>query len=965
LLKNKPTFELKKLFRNNRIKFFLLAFLFFAIGYAQKAKATHLRAGEIIVERINCQELTFRIKIVAYTDCEPANPVLFGEGILTFGDGSDPDGDGEPGILLPQIPNQERADLGDGVCTAQFVWDHTFASQGVYKIGYVEPNRNADVLNISNSVDTQFYVETEISIDPLAGCNNSPELLIPPIDKACTGVAFFHNPGAFDPDGDSISFELVVPKMNRGLEVNGYLPLNDPVFYSNPNQGNENQSGPPEFEIDPISGEVTWDSPGLQGEYNIAFIVREWREINGQYFPIGFVTRDMQIIVEDCDNERPILEVPEDLCVEAGTLIDETIFGTDPDNDDVEIEVFSQVLDLGATFGPTGPQPSVPPAEVNFTWQTECIDIRQQPYKIDVKITDFPEEGVQLVDFETFFITVVGPSPDVTTITQDGQALLLNWDDYACQNADNIQVWRRVDSNPFDPDECETGMRENSGYSLIDNVDVTETTYRDTNLDAAAKYCYRLIATFPDPTGGESIVSDEICFEFVPAEEPIITHVSVRQTDDAEGQVSITWREPFELGNLVAPYTFKVYRAEGFSGDVGLTEIAEVVTSATDSASLTVVDAGINTADDVYNYRVSIIDPTGSNGDEEIFSSTASTVRLAPTSLDRKIKIDWSAQVPWSNNIPVPPGSEHLIYRGLEGTADEDLQLLARVDVSKFGFSYTDSVNIEDDEVYCYRVLTKGTYGNPAIQGPGLDPLLNFSQVVCTQASDTIPPCAPVVSIVGPQCEINAANFCNANQNYRNIISWTTEFIGECQDDVERYEVQFSEQLGGEFQVIAIVEDTTFIHQKNDSFKGCYRVVPIDRSGNLGDPSEVFCVDNCPNYELPNVLTINDDNCNETFRAFGAPESNCPEGSGFDPLSCARFVNSVKFTVYNRWGSEVYSYIGQQGSENDIYINWDGTNDNGTDLSAGVYYYLAEVEFDVVDPANAIEEIKGWIQVIR
>ncbi|MDX1627092.1 MAG: gliding motility-associated C-terminal domain-containing protein [Fulvivirga sp.] len=963
-----------------KIKLFLLAICFLSIGAFQKAGATHLRAGEIIVERVNCQGLTFRITVVAFTDCEIDNPVLFGEGILDFGDGSDP-------IELPRIQNTDRSDLGEGVCTASFTTTHTYASPGIYKIGYVEPNRNEGILNIDNSIETTFYVETEINIDPFLGCNNSPVLLIPPVDRACPGVAFFHNPGAFDPDGDSLSFEIVVPKKEAGVFVDGYEPVNDPIFYEDFNQGSED-GGQPVFKIDPVTGLITWDAPGragvtefTNGEYNIAFIVKEWRKIDGVYREMGFVTRDMQIIVEDCDNERPELQIPEDICVEAGTLIEETIFGTDPDNHDVKIEAFSQVFQFGATVSPDDGsfQPSVPPAQLDFTWQTECLDVRDQPYQVVFKITDNPPDGPRLVDFATWNITVVGPSPDVTDLSQEGQGLRLNWNEYVCQNAETIQVWRRVDTNPFTPDECETGMRENAGYTLINQLPVTATTFRDDDLAAAAKYCYRLVAIFPDPTGGESIVSDEICFEFIPAEEPVITHVSVENTDETNGEVILVWREPFELGTLSPPFTFRVYRAEGLTGN-NFTQIAELdPASSADSVfadsvftSFIYRDTGINTLDKAYNYQVAIVDPSGTGGGEEIFSASASTVRLEPTPQFNQIQLNWGANVPWSNTIPSPPGSEHVIYRGLEGDTDEELEFLAKVDVTQFGFQFTDSTNLVDDQVYCYKILTKGTYGNPAIQGNELRPLFNFSQMVCSQVSDTIPPCPPIVSISGPGCEERPQDFCaGRNRVFSNTIQWSTSFVGECQNDIKEYQLFFANSVGDEFELLAVVSDTFFIHKKENSFKGCYKVRAIDRSLNEGEFSETFCVDNCPNYVLPNLLTPNGDGCNDTFRAFGAPDPTitCPVAEGApenDPALCARFVKSVEFTVYNRWGQPIFTHTGIDGAENQsIYINWDGKSDDGSEVPSGVYYYLAEVEFDVVDPAQAKKDIKGWIHVVR
>ena len=50
---------------------------------------------------------------------------------------------------------------------------------------------------------------------------------------------------------------------------------------------------------------------------------------------------------------------------------------------------------------------------------------------------------------------------------------------------------------------------------------------------------------------------------------------------------------------------------------------------------------------------------------------------------------------------------------------------------------------------------------------------------------------------------------------------------------------------------------------------------------------------------------------------------------------CARFVLSVDFRVYNRWGKEIYNY--QSGGERSIYIDWDGKDSNGNALQNGKY----------------------------
>ncbi|MEQ8927667.1 MAG: gliding motility-associated C-terminal domain-containing protein, partial [Fulvivirga sp.] len=625
--------------------------------------------------------------------------------------------------------------------------------------------------------------------------------------------------------------------------------------------------------------------------------------------------------------------------------------------------------DLGATVSPEPPvfQPSLPPAQLTFSWDTECLDIRDQPYSVVFKITDNPPQGPKLVSFATWNITIVGPSPDLNNVQQDGQGIRLDWSPYFCQNAELIQVWRRVDSNPYEPDECETGIRENAGYSLIAETNPTATTYRDTQLAAAAKYCYRLVAKFPDVPGGESIVSQELCFEFVPAETPIITHVTVEETSETNGEIVLAWRAPFELGTFPADPVYRIYRAEGFAGG-NYQQIAEVNGLGLDSIGFR--DTNLDTHGKVYNYQVALLDPTSSTGTDEIMSASASAVRLEVAPQFGRIQLDWAAVVPWSNTIISPPeDSEHLIFRGLEGQSQDQFTLLENLDVTQYGFSYTDSVNLSDEQIYCYRVLTKGTYGNPAINSPQL----NFSQIICAQPSDSIAPCAPVVSLSGRTCEdFLATSSCDFN-DFENQISWSTEFVGECENDVRLYEVYYSPTTIASFELIAEVTDTTFLHENLPSFKGCYQVRAVDRSGNFSEFSNTFCVDNCPNYELPNVFTPgNNDGCNDFFSAYngggniiGEDGSSLGDCGVIDATKCARFVRRVEFTVYNRWGNSVYTYTGTSGTENSILINWDGTSDSGTELPSGVYYYSADVTFDLVDPSKSTKQYKGWIHLVR
>lgn len=940
-----------------------------------KSGATHLRAGDIVAERINCGR-TFRITITVYTNT--GSTVRFGgdRDIINFGDGT--------WEFVPEIENTPRPDLdAEGtVATASYTVFHTYPTTGTYVISYREPNRNEGVLNMDASVNTTFYLETVIKMDAFLGCNDTPRLLIPPIDHACSGVAWTHNPGAFDPDKDSLSYALVVPFSDRRTEVVNYRDPNNTKFYTNYNNANEAGNGPPTFSINPVTGTITWDAPGAIGEYNIAFHVIEWRKRNGVYYQMGYVRRDMQILVDDCDNERPDLILPPDTCVVAGTILNETILGIDPDNDDVKIEAFSEIFNFPVNQSPAtySPVPGVndfrpQPAETNFQWQTDCAHVKEQPYQVVFKITDNPDNGPKLVTFKTWFITVVGPPPEWedAQLNLSDRSTTLEWDPYVCQNAETMQVWRKVDGSPFEPENCQTGMPSYLGYELIGEVPVKDTdqvpvtSYIDTNggqgLAPGARYCYRLVAVFPLQGGGESYVSRDTCIGPILADVPIMTHVSVDVTDVSAGEIRVSWKRPFDadVAQFPPPYRYELYRAVGFARGADAVLVTDNLTDTT------FLDTGLNTKDNVYNYSV-----TAYAANNELVGSSvpASSVRLTAQSQVGRIQLNWSAFVPWSNQIQSFP--QHEIYRGEEGAPESEFVLIDNVNVLANGFMFVDEGQhgeLADDKTYCYRVMTRGGYGNPAID----EPLENFSQIICAQIGDTIPPCKPTLLVQSLNCEEFLADQDNCGTNiFQNIIYWNRDRGDGCDTNILGYKIYRSPSADGDFVLIqeaGIVADTFFIDTSVSSFAYCYRISAVDRSLNESELSDPICNDNCPYYELPNVFTPNGDGCNDRFSAYSDRNLSGEEGGcGISEAAltkCARFVEAVNFKVYNRWGQEVYSYQGSNNDDvNSIYIDWDGRDNSGNQLSTAVYYYVAEVTFDIVSP-NKTRIIKGWVHLIR
>jgi len=141
-------------------------------------------------------------------------------------------------------------------------------------------NRNEGILNIPNSVNQTFCVGALLVIDPVLGPNNSVQFTAPQNDIRYSWSTLEYHPLPLEPDGDSLSFDLVTPNGMGCGDIPGYLEPEDIVWSAS----NWNA-------VDVDDGTYRWYFPQLLGEYVIAIRAREWR--NGTL--IGEVTRDMSI----------------------------------------------------------------------------------------------------------------------------------------------------------------------------------------------------------------------------------------------------------------------------------------------------------------------------------------------------------------------------------------------------------------------------------------------------------------------------------------------------------------------------------------------------------------------------------------------------------------------------------------------------------------------------------------------
>ena len=402
-----------------------------------------------------------------------------------------------------------------------------------------------------NSLQTAFYVECELVINPFIGFNNSPVLLYEPIDFGAENKLFVHNPNAYDADGDSLSFKLIPCKQDVGVEVFGFqLPNLQNGFTSN------------SFGIDPVTGQLVWDTPQIidnqaSALFNFAIMVEEWRYVSSlkKFLRIGYIVRDMQIEIVQSLNRPPVFDALHDTCIIAGEYLSKNIRAVDPDNNSIMLTATGGPFKLGPPDTVRFNQYTSANAVISqpFYWKTSCNSVRKQPYQILFKAID---NGIpKLVDLESWMITVVAPAPKNLTSQAIGSSVILNWEKQSCDKGNGYLIYRKSGTFPYTPNACETGITAQGGYELIKKITNNNTqTFTDNNngqgLSAGNNYCYRIVATFPD--GAESIVSNETC-EILTRDVPAIINVDISQTGVNDGKDTVKWAKPNQLDTIQHP----------------------------------------------------------------------------------------------------------------------------------------------------------------------------------------------------------------------------------------------------------------------------------------------------------------------------------------------------------------------------------------------------------------------------
>jgi len=885
------------------------------------AEATHEVSGYISFKKIS--GTTYEVTVVTFTNGRPlTNPDPNDNGHCSVADRdtmrlyygyNDIHGPVSELLIRTNGPTDGQGfPGGDSLCTCRKIniykgssSGHTFPGAGSYTMWTDDADRMDNITNMVGSGSYDFYLFTTLYIDPLAGNNVATPLITNPLtcDSACTGQCFYYNPGAYSPYGDSMSYSLGNCLVLGGVKAPTYTI-------------------PPGVSINPITGTLTWCNPAVQGGiYNFSIRINTYKHIVIPNQPPTWhisAIQDVELEINvsgQCFNNDPVITGTSDTCIIAGDVLKLNYIASAPGGKPITMSAAGQP-DSATVPRATFTYTKGNPAKGTFIWQTNCAEVRKSPYNVTIKATN--PGSPPLSSYFTTTIHVIGPAITGLTANVVGNSVNLSWQKSVCSEVIGYNIYRAVGCIKFIPGPCVTGVPPSSGYTYIGFSNTT--SYTDNSAVPGLSYSYLVVGVYPLADGSLGIASNDTCV-LIRRDIPLLTNVSVDSTSLNHGTIFTRWLKPkidaadFDTNTYPGPYTYTLLRASGING----TNYAPLVTrtypyfgSTTDT---TYKDNGLDTQDSAYRYKLNFFFkdtvPIGS-------VPPASSIYLTTKPGNNTMNLTWTSNVPWTD-------STYLIYR--HGPVGLPFIFLATVPGNVH--SYTDT-NLTNKVNYCYYVKSRSFYSDSSI----LHPLFDSSEIQCNAPKDTIPPCAPHL-VVAPQCN-----------TYQDSLIWNNpdHTCPGIKNVIQYYNIYYTPTQGGDLHIIKTinnVNDTIFVNDSLTSIAGCYAVTAVDSFGNESALNTI-CVDNCPQYTLPNVFTPNGDNQNDFFT----------------PILPYRYIQSIDINIFNRWGQVMFH-------TNNPMILWDGTDQHTHGKCPdGVYYYVCvvnEIRVTGIKPVT----LKGFVQIIR
>jgi hypothetical protein len=146
-----------------------------------------------------------------------------------------------------------------------------FSGPGIYNIYLIDSLRTPGVKNINNSQNKTFYIQSNLNVLVFLGANSSPILTNLPIKfSSVIGNNVLYNPNLSDPDGDSLSYQLINCVGTTSTSINHYTPSNATL----------DAYGTLSFNKDSV------------GLYAFSYLIKEWRKNASSTNWVGSMTID-------------------------------------------------------------------------------------------------------------------------------------------------------------------------------------------------------------------------------------------------------------------------------------------------------------------------------------------------------------------------------------------------------------------------------------------------------------------------------------------------------------------------------------------------------------------------------------------------------------------------------------------------------------------------------------------------
>jgi gliding motility-associated-like protein len=395
--------------RNYRI---LLLGFFICLAFQNDLKATHVVGGELTYEFLDqngpvSAPFRYRIKMALYVDRNP--PSNFPTGVVNNVQIGVYNSANNQRIQLltlqpvtqnvdPPLPTGCNIPGIDSINVTLNTYDSVInlpVSFSGYFLLWQVCCRNSGVLNVVNSLNegNSFIA----FIPPSIYRNTSPQFTDLAIPSLCTGDTITIVNNAVDPDGDKLIYSFVHPFTDAG----NFPPFNytppPPLIPLNTAGGYSvlNPFGPGGFaEINAATGLSRYRAP-LQGFYNVAIEIKEFRNVNGVDVLLSSTIRELQLISKTCPpNPTPVYtdtlgnQSTVVINVKEGQPVSFTVSATDPDP--MTITASSNLLTGGLGYnGPLATMPSVSGAgsiSTTFNWNPGCNF--PGTYTVNVKTQD-------------------------------------------------------------------------------------------------------------------------------------------------------------------------------------------------------------------------------------------------------------------------------------------------------------------------------------------------------------------------------------------------------------------------------------------------------------------------------------------------------------------------------------------------------------------------------------------------